>query len=76
MLENMKETTFVAQRTIHNLILNINGLNNLVICKELLASARAERQRYLAHLEEQQVLKEQVAKNKKRKAVDKAKTDL
>lgn len=76
MVENMKETTFVAQRTIHDHILSIDGLDKLVISNELLTSAKAGRQRYHAHLEEQRQLAENVAKSHKRKSVDEAKADF
>ena len=76
MIENMKETTFVAQRTIHDHILSIDGFHKLVISNELLTSAKAGRQRYHAHLEEQRQLAKNVAKSHKRKSVDEAKADF
>ena len=53
MIENMKEQTFVAQRTIHDHIQSIGGSGQLIVNKELLAAASAGRQRYSAYLEEQ-----------------------
>ena len=39
MMDNMKEQTFIGQRTIHDHILNTGGLSKLVIIRELLAAA-------------------------------------
>ena len=52
MIENMKEQTFVGQRTIHDHILSIGGLIQVVVSRELLAAASRARQRYVAYLEE------------------------
>ncbi|CAH3122844.1 unnamed protein product [Pocillopora meandrina] len=42
MIENMKETTFVAQRTIHDHILSIDGFHKLVISNEFLPLLKQE----------------------------------
>ena len=52
MIKNMKEQTFITQRTIHDHIQSIGGLGQLVVSRELLAAANAGRQRYSAYLEE------------------------
>ena len=53
MMDNMKEPTFIGQHTIHDHILRIGDLSNLVISRELLAAASTGRQQYAAYLEEQ-----------------------
>lgn len=66
MVENMKEQTFIAQRTIHDHIQSIGGLGQLVVSRELLAAASAGRKRYAAYLEEQKK-EQQEAKNSSRR---------
>ena len=76
MIENMKEQTFIAQRTIHDHIQSIGGLGQLVVSRELLAAASAGRQRYSAYLEEQKKEQQQASQNRKRKMVLEEKAEL
>ena len=76
MIENMKEQTFIAQRTIQDHIQSIGGLDQLVVSRELLAAASAGRQRYSAYLEEQKKEQQQASQNRKRKIVLEEKAEL
>ena len=76
MIENMKEQTFIAQRTIHDHIQSIGGLGQLVVSRELLAAASAGRKRYAAYLEEQKKEQQQASQNRKRKIVLEEKAEL
>ena len=64
MIENMKEQTFIAQRTIHDHIQSIGGLGQLVVSGELLPAASAGRKRYSAYLEEQKKEQQQASQNR------------
>ena len=72
----MKEQTFIGQRTIHDHILSIGGLSQVVVSRELLAPASRGRQRYVAYLEEQKQKKHKEAQSKKRKAILEDKAEL
>lgn len=76
MIENMKEQTFIAQRTIHDHIQSIGGLGQLVVSRELLAAASAGRKRYAAYLEEQKKEQQQASQNRKGKIVLEEKAEL
>ena len=76
MIENMKEQTFIGQRTIHDHILSIGGLIQVVVSRELLPAASRARQRYVAYLEEQKQEKHKHAQSKKRKAILEDKAEL
>ena len=69
MIENMKEQTFIAQRTIHDHIQSIVGLDQLVVSKKLLVAATAGRKCCSANLEEQKKEQQQASQNRKQKIV-------
>ncbi|KAK2142307.1 hypothetical protein LSH36_973g00046 [Paralvinella palmiformis] len=50
-VENMKEASFIAQRSNHD---HIGGIDNLVVMKELLAYAGSGRKRYMEYLDDVQ----------------------
>ena len=49
-VDNTKETSFIAQRSIHDHILHIRGIDALVVSKALLASAASGRKHYVEYL--------------------------
>ena len=53
MVENLKERSFIAQRTIHDHLLHVGGLNALVVDKPLLSAAASGRRKYTEYLERQ-----------------------
>ena len=67
MVENMKERSFIAQRTIHDHLLHSGGLGALVIDKPLLSAAASGRRKYAEYLEQQRADKAKSAKGVKRK---------
>ena len=69
MVENMKEASFIAQRSIHDHLLNIGGMDALVINRALLASAANGHKRYVAHLEEEKRKVAESARGTKRRAM-------
>ena len=69
MVENMKEASFIAQRSIHDHLLNIGGMDALVINRALLASAANGHKRYVAHLEDERRKVAESARGTKRRAV-------
>ena len=66
MLQNLKERSFIAQWTIHNHLLDIGGLDALVVDKLLLLAASSGRQKFTDYLERQRA---KSAKGVKRKAL-------
>ena len=54
MVENLKERSFIAQRTIHDHLLHIGGLDALVVDKPLTSAAARGRQKYTDYLERKQ----------------------
>ena len=46
MVENLTERSFIAQRTIHDHLLHIGGLDTLVVDKPLLSAAASGRRKY------------------------------
>lgn len=67
MVENLKERSFIAQRTIHDHLLHVGGLNALVVDKPLLSAAASGRRKYTEYLERQRADKAKSAKGVKRK---------
>ena len=53
MVENLKERSSIAQRTIHDHLLHVGGLNALVVDKPLLSAAASGRRKYTEYLERQ-----------------------
>ena len=66
---NMHEEIVIAQRIIIDHISSIGGLGQLLLSKELPASASAGRQRYAAYLDEQKKLSQHQEESRKRKAI-------
>ena len=48
-VDNTKETSFIAQRSIHDHILHIRGIDALVVSKALLVSAASGRKHYFEY---------------------------
>ena len=67
MVENLKERSFIAQRTIRDHLLHVGGLNALVVDKPLLSAAASGRRKYTECLEWQRADKAKSAKGVKRK---------
>ena len=67
MIENLKERSFIAQRTIHDHLLHVSGLNALVVDKPFLSAAASGRRKYTEYLERQRADKAKSAKGVKRK---------
>ena len=67
MVENLKKRSFIAQRTIHDHLLHVGGLNALVVDKPLLSAAASGRRKYTEYLEWQRADKAKSAKGVKRK---------
>lgn len=67
-VENLKKRSFIAQRTIHDHLLHVGGLDALIVDKPLL-SAASGRRKYTEYLERQRADKVKAAKGVKRKAL-------
>ena len=65
-VENMKEASFIAQRSNHD---HIGGIDNLVVMKELLAYAGSGRKRYMEYLDDVQKCKIKSTHSLKQKAL-------
>ena len=59
--------SFIAQRTIHDHLLHIGGLDALVVDKPLLSAAASGRRKYTEYIERQRADKAKSAKGVKRK---------
>ena len=59
--------SFIAQRTIHDHLLHVGGLNVLVVDKRLLSAAASGRRKYTEDIERQRADKAKSAKGLKRK---------
>ena len=68
-VENLKERSFIAQRTIHDHLLHVGGLDALIVDKPLLSAAASGRRKYTEYLERQRADKAKAAKGVKRKAL-------
>lgn len=68
-VENMKESTYSAQRLVCDHLRSVGGIDNFVVTKGLIKSASLARQRYIHHLDEQKKNKEKEKVHAKRKAV-------
>lgn len=75
MIKNIKEHTFIVQRTIYYHIQRIRGSSQSVVSRELLTAASAGR-RYSAYLEEQKKEQQQASQNRKWKIVLEEKAEL
>ena len=64
MVENLKDWSFIAQRTIHDHLLHIGGLDALVVDKPLPSAAASGRRKYTEYLEQQRADKEKAVKRK------------
>ena len=64
MVENLKDWSFIAQRTIHDHLLHIGGLDAAVVDKSLLSAAASGRRKYTDYLERQRADKAKAAKRK------------
>lgn len=67
-VENMSLKTLKAQRVICDHVQSVGGLQNVVVCKELVVGARLARQRYERYLEEEREKKKSDKEMKKRKS--------
>ena len=67
MADNLKEWTFIVQRTIHDHLLHIGGLDALVVDKPLPSAAASGRRKYTEYLERADKAKS--AKGVKRKTL-------
>ena len=68
-VENLKERSFIAQRTIHDHLLHVGGLDALIVDKPLLSAAASGRRKYTEYLQRQRADKAKAAKGVKRKAL-------
>ena len=64
MVENLKDWSFIAQRTIHDHLLHIGGLDAVVVDKPLLSAAASVRRKYTEYLERQRADKLKAVKRK------------
>ena len=64
MLENLKEWSFITQRTIHDHLLHIGGLDAVVVDKPLPPAAASGRRKYTEYLERQRADKAKAVKRK------------
>ncbi|KAJ8048381.1 hypothetical protein HOLleu_00669 [Holothuria leucospilota] len=67
---NLKERSFIAQRTVVDHLRAVGGILSVSINQRLLMSAAAARQRYIGHLEDEKRKKETEQKEIKRKSKD------
>ncbi|KAK2152393.1 hypothetical protein LSH36_330g09009 [Paralvinella palmiformis] len=58
LMQNMKEASFVAHHSIHDHMVHIGGINNLIVTKELPSFAGSGRKWYMDYLDEIQTGKE------------------
>ena len=64
MAENLKDWSFIAQRTIHYHFLHIGGLDAVVVDKPLLSAAASGRRKYTEYIERQRADKLKAVKRK------------
>ena len=64
MVENLKDWSFIAQRTIHDHLLHIGGLDALVVDKPFPSAAASGRRKYSEYIERQRVDNAQAVKQK------------
>lgn len=76
MVENMKEHSFIAQRSIHDHVQSIGGLAKLDVSKDLLLAAKAGRKKYLEYLDKQKQEHRNEVRQNKRKKVEEEKDEL
>lgn len=70
-VENMKEKTLIAQRTICDYVTKAGGILNVGMTKELLLSVRMARQKYERYLEDEREKNKTIEqKNKRKHAID------
>ncbi|XP_063218747.1 uncharacterized protein LOC134529009 [Bacillus rossius redtenbacheri] len=66
-VENLKESSYVARRTVHDYITYCGTIHDIPITKELRASASSARMKYMQHLEEERAKKIAASAQEKRK---------
>lgn len=69
MVENLKEHSLIAQRTIHDHVRHVGGLANIGYTKELVFSASAAKQKYPMYLDDKRRQKQDEQKEQKRKGM-------
>lgn len=68
-VENLKESSYVARRTVHDYITYCGTIHDIPITKELRMSASSARMKYMQYLEDERAKKNAASTQEKRKEV-------